>query len=387
MSGVLQIITTLQRGGAQKIALRTASALHTQSTPHVLISGDEGTLQGDARQLLGARFIRLPELKREISPRDDWIAIRKLRKLIRRFMDHVQPPIVVHTHSSKAGVLGRLAARGLKGVSVVHTVHGFGIGSQGPAWEKPFLALERLASQPNQTLVFVSTADREQSNALGIGIGHRKTVIRAGINPQHFHPSQLPPIQDSRTQLGIPSRANVALVVGNFKPQKDPLVHVDILAAWHKINPHAHLLFLGDGPLKDKAIERANQHAVRAQLTLPGELTDIRPALSAANICLLASQWEGLPCSLLESLAAGLPAVFRDVGYGNDLDFGGDRCAALPASSNPDAFVTKLEQLSRLKRAALEIPTAFTEQGMLDDLRELYDQCFFYAKLESGPSL
>lgn len=383
MSGVLQIITTLQRGGAQKIALQAACKLHTQTTPHALISGCEGSLQHEAKHRLGPRHVTVPSLKRHISPASDWTTIQHLRKLIRGFMKRVSPPIVVHTHSSKAGVLGRLATSGLRGVANVHTVHGFGMGSQGPMWEKPFLSLERLASQPKQTLVFVSSADLALSESLHIGHGNRKLLIRAGIDPHRFSQSHMPDRHLARSTFGISPESDVAVVIGNLKPQKDPLFHVEVLNAWRQRNAAAHLLFVGDGPLRHEMVQRAKHLGVDRHLTLPGQLEDVRPALAAADVCLLASLWEGLPCSLLEAMAAGLPIVYRDTGYGKDLSFAGHRLSSQLLSAAPERFAEALEDALSKKRVAVDLPPPFTEEGMLAELEHLYEQCLFEAKIES----
>ncbi len=381
MSGVMQVITAMQRGGAQKIALQTAVGLHSKDCPHVLVSGPVAELDTEASAQLGPRFMKIGTLKSEIDPLQDLRAIHDLRKSYKSFLRRVGAPIVIHTHSSKAGILGRIAARGLSRVAVIHTVHGFGVNSQGLAMVRALIALEKLAAETTHTLLFVSEADLAQASAWGIGNTSRKIIVRAAIEEGQFSSQVGQTQEDARHRLDIPATASVAVVVANYKEQKDPLFHVDILREWVRINANAHILFVGDGPLRAETLKRVQNDGLAGHYTSTGEMQDVRPALRAADICLLASQWEGLPCSLLEALASGLPAVFRDTGYGQALRFAGTRIVPLGISAPASDFAKSLESARLLPKACVSLPAEFTREGMLAQLRKVYDAALFAARL------
>jgi glycosyltransferase involved in cell wall biosynthesis len=381
MSGVIQVITAMQRGGAQKIALETAVRLHAKECPHVLLSGPAAELDAEASAQLGPRFKKVTSLKAQIDPVHDMRAIHFLRRAYKSFIRRVGAPIVVHTHSSKAGILGRFAARGLPQVAVVHTVHGFGVHSQGSHMVRSLIAAERLAAEMTHTLIFVSEADLEQAALWGIGNKSRKIIVRAAIEENRFSSFEGGTKEEAKNKFGIPTKANVAVVVANYKEQKDPFFHVEILREWVRQNTNAHLLFVGDGPLRSETFNRVQDFGLTDHYTSVGELTDVRPALKSADVFLLASQWEGLPCSLLEALASGLPAVFRDTGYGQALTFAESRLASLGKQASASDFAKSLESARLLPRVCVSLPPEFTHEGMLAQLRNVYDSALFAARL------
>jgi glycosyltransferase involved in cell wall biosynthesis len=375
MSGVVHVITALERGGAQRTVLQACAHLHHPRRPHLLVAGVGGALDDEARALLGPRFIPLPSLVHPLSPLDDARAVADLQRLLARVRDRLRAPVVVHTNSSKAGVIGRLAAAAA-GLPIIHTVHGFGIDALGARARPLLLAAERAVDHLTDVAVFVSGADVAFAAAHGLFTRSEQRVIRSGVDDLSFrslrdHDIHTPLRETTRARLGIPATARVAVAVANMKPQKDPLFHVDILDAWHQRDASAHLLFLGDGPLRADVMRRAHLLGVVDRLHVPGFVDDVRPWLAAADVFLLASAWEGLPRSVLEATAAGLPCVVRDSGWAGDVAFARS-VTALAASSPPDDFARALA--SRHRAAPRRLPREFTQAGMLDELRALYDR-------------
>ena len=164
---VCHVITLLELGGAQENTLYTVSHLRAPFRP-LLVCGPGGILDEDARRLgVEVRFV--PSLVRAVRPFRDLAALLALARIFRE-----ERPDIVHTHSSKAGILGRLAAR-LAGVPrVVHTIHGYGFHAAQPwAEHRAFLALERLAARCTDRFIAVSRANREEGLARGqIGRAH-----------------------------------------------------------------------------------------------------------------------------------------------------------------------------------------------------------------------
>jgi glycosyltransferase involved in cell wall biosynthesis len=375
MSGIVHVITALERGGAQRTVLEACAHLHHPRRPHLLVAGEGGALDDEARQRLGPRFLPLRSLRHPLSPLDDARAVDDLRRLLARESERLRAPVVVHTNSSKAGILGRLAAAAV-GLRTVHTVHGFGIDALGPRARPVLLAAERVVDPLTDVAVFVSEADVSFADAHGLFRRCERRVIRSGIDDATFRALREPPVarplrSSLRASLGIDDDTPVAVTVANLKRQKDPLFHVDVLASWRRLQPDTRLVFAGDGPLRDEVVARARELGVVDALHLVGFVDDVRPLLAGADVFLLASAWEGLPRSVLEATAAGLPCVVRDTGWAGDVSFA-KSVTALSPSSTPQDFAHALAAKHRAPPRRL--PREFTQAGMLDDLRTLYDR-------------
>lgn len=375
MSAVVHVITALERGGAQRNTLETVARLHHPRRPQLLVAGPGGALDDEARTRLGPRFVELPTLQNAISPVVDARAVADLTRLLRRESERLRQPVVVHTHSSKAGVVGRLAAAAV-GLPAVHTVHGFGLDALGPRARPVLLAAERVVAPLTDVAIFVSEGDLAFAEENQLFTGARRQVIRSGVDDTVFRalrdPATRGPLRaTTRERFGIADDAPVAVTIANLKPQKDPLFHVDILAAWRAVQPNARLLFAGGGPMHDEVVARARARGVHDALHLAGFVDDVLPMLAAADVFLLASSWEGLPRSVLEATAAGLPCVVRDTGWASDVSFARS-VAGLPKPSTADEFADALA--GRHRSPPRRLPREFTLDGMLDDLRALYDR-------------
>lgn len=218
------------------------------------------------------------------------------------------PPDVVHTHSSKAGILGRLAARIERVPAIVHTVHGFGFTPlQSAPVRAVFQKAEKSLARTTDHFVMVSESDRRRAAEIGLVPRDRSSVIRAGIDLGRFSdPGDGNAVRDS---LGVPLKAPLVTQIGNFKPQKAPLDCVRVAAAVGEEFPDAWFLMVGDGPLRAEAEDLARTLGVSERLVFSGWRDDIPDILAATTVSVLTSLHEGLPCSVVESLAAGVPVV------------------------------------------------------------------------------
>lgn len=375
MTGVIHIVTALERGGAQRNTLETAAQLHDEGRPQLLVTGAPADLDGEAESRLGRRLLRLPTLTGPVDPLRDLATLHALGRLIDRQAARLGTPVVVHTHSSKAGVLGRLAARAVRGVVVVHTVHGFGLEALGRERSWILEAAERVAAPAADVMIFVSDADRRRAEALGLLRGVRAETIRSGIDAAAFNAlrGEVDRRARMRASLGLADDVPLVVTTANLKPQKDPLLHAEIFAAWRARQPKARMVFLGDGPMRAAMEARLSALGVDGAFALPGFIEDPRDHLAAGDLFLLASAWEGLPRAVLEATAAGLPAVVRDSGWAADLSWARS-VRALPVDAQPSEFADALEELRAKKPRVPRLPREFTLQGMLADLSRLYDE-------------
>jgi glycosyltransferase involved in cell wall biosynthesis len=300
---VLHVITMLELGGAQRNTLDTCRMLDRERFAVGLACADEGELLPEARGLGDVRLHELPSLRREVRPWRDARAVGELRRAIRDFA-----PDIVHTHSSKAGILGRLAARRERVPVVVHSIHGYGFGDhQAAPVRAAFLAVERLAARWTTAFIAVSEENLEQGLALGLFEREQVTVIRSGIDLGAFR--HRTGGDGVRRELGIGADAPLVVQVSCLKPQKAPERFVALAAALAPRFPDAHFLLVGDGELRPRLEAQRHAAGLGGRLHLPGWRRDIPAVLDAATVVTLTSRFEGLPRAVVEALAAGRPVV------------------------------------------------------------------------------
>ncbi len=375
---ICQIITRLVVGGAQRIAVETALFLTRSGWETELWTGSqtgpEGSLADEARAR-GATLRIVPHLVRELSPCHDLQALLWLqRHLAAGHFD------LVHTHSSKAGILGRIAAT-QAGVPVrVHSAHAWGMTPDtSPATRALYTWLERHAAQRTHAILAVSEAVRDSGLACGIGTPVLYTVIRGGI--------PIPPPRGARDRaaaralLGIPEAATVLGTVGRLDDAKDPLGALAGLAPLLASLPDTHAVFIGDGKLRAAVEEGIRSAGLAGRVTLAGLRRDAAALMAAFDIFFLCSRWEGFPLVIVEAMACGLPCVAYDVaGVREALQDGVHGFLALPGDVH--GWRDGLRRLIaspalRLKMGQAARATAerdFALQRMLADTLQLYER-------------
>ncbi|MCW8984263.1 MAG: glycosyltransferase family 4 protein [Thermoanaerobaculales bacterium] len=321
---VLLAITRLELGGAQRVVLHTARKLDRSSFDVALAWGPGDLLDDEAVAISELERIPVPTLIRPVAPISDLRALVSLRAALRSFQ-----PQVVHTHSSKAGILGRLAAR-LEGVPAVHTVHGFGFTPLQTAPMRFFYrAAEKTMARFTDHFVTVSETDRRRGIEMGLFSPEKATVIRAAIDLERFRAAA--DGDAARERLGVPVGPPVVTQVGNFKPQKAPLDFVRVAATVHEQLPGAWFVMVGDGPLRESARNLARELGIADRMVFSGWWDDVPGLLAATSVSVLTSRHEGLPCSVVESLAAGVPVVATAVDGTVEVVRSGDNGLLAPA--------------------------------------------------------
>ncbi len=368
---VLLVITRLELGGAQRVVLHTARELDRRIFDVALCWGPGDLLDDEAAAIRNLERIPIPTLVRPVAPISDLRALVSLRAAIRSFQ-----PQVVHTHSSKAGILGRLAAR-LEGVSTVHTVHGFGFTPlQAAPTNLFFKAAEKTMAQMTDHFVMVSETDRRRGIEMGLFPSENATVIRAAIDIGRFRDAG--DGESVRERLGVPTGVPVVTQIGNFKPQKAPLDFVRVAAAVHETYPDTWFVMVGDGPLREPAERLARELAVADRMVFSGWWDDVPGLLAATTVSVLTSRHEGLPCSVVESLAAGVPVVATAVDGTVEVVRSGNNGLLVPAgdiAGLAQSIVRLLEDpslLTRMAAAAREGLEAFDRDLMMQQQEDLY---------------
>ncbi|MGA2192207.1 MAG: glycosyltransferase family 4 protein [Nitrospirota bacterium] len=377
---VVQIITRLELGGAQQVALYTARNLPRSLYDVTLIAGGEDILSADARAVPELHFIEMPELVREISPLYDLKALIGLCRMLRKLVKESPEGVIVHTHSSKAGILGRLAARIAGARVIVHTIHGYGFNDeQGWLRRRLFITLEKIASRCTDRFIAVAFNNIAKGSANGIFEEDRAVVIRCGIDMDYFKSTPTDP-QKKRDELGLPPGAPVVTMVSCLKPQKAPVDFVRVAASVLESVPGAHFVQAGDGELKDEVLKEAGRLGIEKNFHLIGWRDDVRDIIHISDIVVLTSLWEGLPIVLMQAMAAGKPIVATAVdGTPEAVKDGVNGFLARP--HDIDGMAEKVVLLlsdkglaNKMGSAGKGLASEFDEKKMLQDICTLYER-------------
>ncbi len=294
---VLLLITRAEPGGAQVHLLELCRGLLGRVELSVGVGQegpDDNPFLVEALRSIGVTVEVLPDLRRAVAPRADRAALAALRALIR-----ARRPHLVHTHSSKAGLLGRLAAR-LEGVPAVHTAHAWSF-SDGLPWRQrgPAIPIEALAACWTRRFIVVSEADREIALRFGVARAEQVRVVHNGV------PEVIPrarPSADGAPVIGM---------VARLAAPKDPLT---LLRALAPLRVPYRLDLIGDGPERPAVVAEVQALGLGARVRMLGDRRDVPELLAGMQVFTLVSRQEGFPLVILEAMRAGLPVVASDVG-------------------------------------------------------------------------
>jgi glycosyltransferase involved in cell wall biosynthesis len=316
--------------------------------------------------------IRIPRLARPIHPVSDAIAWRELRRVIR-----AERPDVVHTHMSKAGMLGRMAAR-REGVTVIaHTFHGLVLESYfSRAAAGAVTRIERALARRTDILTAVGPSVRADLDRLGVVPLPQVTVVPPGVDLTGFERIG-PPNPTARARFGIPEDASVVGYIGRFAPVKRIALMIEVMERAAELVPRAHFLVAGGGPDRH-LLDAATRGPLADRLHLVGWVADLHPFYDAVDVVLLVSANEGTPISLIEAGAAGRPCVATAVGGVPDVVRDGETGLLVPPSGAgaPEALARLLSDPSVAtelgERARVAAIGRFTATRLARDLVALY---------------
>jgi glycosyltransferase involved in cell wall biosynthesis len=365
-------------GAAKHVALLERGLSDWESR---LFAGPPRAMEGDfwALHALESHATWLPSLRREASPARD---LRALRDLVRRFRSF--KPHIVDTHLSKAGILGRLAAR-ICGVPV--SIHTFHVNIfDGYNWNTPeraiYLRLERWSARWSDALICLAPELGEQLQALGIGETAQWRPISLGIDLAPFRASTNEieaARRDLRRELGISASAPIVGLVSRLAPVKSVKTFLEAAAQIHQTRPDVHVVLVGDGESRARLQSLARDLKLENHAHFLGLRADIARLNWAFDAVALSSLQEGTPISLMESLAAGKPVVATDVGgVGRLIEH--ERTGVLVPPRDSAALAHALQHVLEAPEAAQQMGERGREkmnrerslERMIDEHRALY---------------
>ena len=384
---VSHVITRLIVGGAQENTI--ASVLGLRQKPDLQVdllsgptAGSEGSLESMVSGVPGLLTL-VPALVRPVDPWRDWQAVRQLT---RWFREH--RPDIVHTHSGKAGVLGRLAAYRAGVPVVVHSIHGPSFGAfQGPVQNAIFRIAERRAGRLTDHFVVVAEAMRDQYLRAGIGTAGQYTRIFSGFDLEPFLQAR----RDSElaTRLGL---NDGDFVIGKIARLFELKGHDDLFEAAPEVCrriPNLTILLVGDGPARERLTQIANSGPLRGRVVFAGLVppSEVGRYVAQMDALVHLSRREGLPRAIPQALAAGKPVVAYDCDGAGEVCLPG-QTGFLVAPGDLESLVTRLgmladapelrEQLGEAGRALVR--ERFTVRALVDQQYELYQRLWAQRK-------
>lgn len=308
---VAHIITELVIGGAQDNTLLTAEN-HDRARYDVTLISSPGGGYADRARKGKYRTILISDLVREIAPTKDIRALFKLYRILKK-----EKFEVVHTHSSKAGMLGRIAAY-LAGTRViVHTIHSFPFHLYMSGILRWFYIIcEKLAAKLSSAIVSVSGNLARQAQRLGIVPPEKIAVIYSGIDFNKFSTTRPKRI---RQELGLEKDQLLVGSIGRMFPQKAPEIFIRAARELLDRGVKAKFVFVGGGPLLEDMKKLVRDLDLENDLLLPGFRDDAPDILAAIDIFVISSRWEGIGRALTEALFMGKPVVATNVGGVNEV--------------------------------------------------------------------
>jgi len=380
---MLHVITRLTLGGSAENTLATMLALEAAGYAGSLavgVAASDAASVNDARRR-GATLHDVPGLGREVGPRDAAALVRLWRLML------AQQPAIVHTHTSKAGFIGRLAAR-LAGVPVViHQPHGhIFYGYYGPRRTAFYVALERLAARWTDRIVTLTERGIDEHLARGIGERAQYRAVPSGVPTAELR-AAAPTRGVARARLRLPDDAFVVVGLGRFVPVKGFDVLITALPTLAAAVPSTCVLLVGDGPERVALEAQAGRLGVRDRLRFTGVTPDIAVCLAAADVLAAPSRNEGMGRALVEGMALGLPVVGSEVGGIPAVIADGETGWLVPPG-DAAALAEALVELGRdaalcakLGAAAAARAEAFSSRVAHAAMRAIYDELMFEKRL------
>ena len=328
---IMHVSTRLILGGSQENTVLScegqADGGHDVSLVFGPIYGPEGSLFDRVKAHGNIETIETPNLVRELAPVKDFKCKQDLRKIIRDWK-----PDVVHTHSSKAGILGRLAAWKEKVPCVIHTIHGLAFHPYQSKWRNSvYILSERIAAKRCHVIACVADAMRDQALKQGIGRPEQYVTVYSGMEVERYVSPQWSR-DEVRRELGISEDDFVLGTIARLAELKGHDDLLDSLEGLMNQRSNLKLLWVGDGWWADRLLGRVKSMGLADRVIATGLVPseDIPKYLQAMDVLCHPSYREGLPRTVTQSLLSGTPVIANDVDGTREVCFDGETGRLIP---------------------------------------------------------
>ncbi|MFO7878729.1 MAG: glycosyltransferase [Bacteroidota bacterium] len=391
MPKILRIINRFNLGGPT-YNVAYLSKYMTPEFETLLIGGKNGKSEGSSNyivQNLGLHPIIIPEMQREINYRNDYLAYQKIKNIIKRYQ-----PDIVHTHASKAGVLGRLAASRQNVPVIVHTFHGHVFHSYFSKSKSRFYkGIERNLAKKTTKIIAISDIQKQELS-IDHGIAGEKniSVIPLGFDLERFQTDYCSKRHSFREHYGIADDVVSIGIVGRLVSVKNHELFINALARARQVtNKKFEAYIIGDGELKEKLIAQARNigltvsenpaKGLTAEVNFTSWIKNIDWAFAGLDIACLTSHNEGTPVSLIEAQAANTPIVSTNVGGIENAVIPG-RTALLSENNQLEGFFKNLVEMINNETLRKHMATQgwpfvkdkFHYTRLVEDMSKLYNQ-------------
>ncbi len=396
---IIHIITRLDMGGSAQNTLLTCLGL-TERYDLVLVHGislesqmtdwekqsvDMGIKKAEER---GVKVILIPSLVRRIDPVRDFQTLFSLWRLMIR-----EKPTIVHTHTSKAGILGRLAAKMAAVPIIIHTPHGhvfYGHFRSGPS--RIFLVIERLFACITDCLIALTEKERKDYIELSVSNSENIVQIHSGVEIDRYLSTRVN-VEKKKRSLGLNPRARVVGTVGWLLPIKGPMILLKAMGrVWEKLS-EVELVYVGKGELQEALKAQAFQMGVSEKVKFLGWRDDVEEIMPIMDLFVLPSLNEGMGRVLVEAMAAGKPIVASDCGGIPDL-VEHEQTGLLVPPGNVQALAVAIQQIlmdtekaRRMGEKGRAECHKFSLQTMLEKLETLYQDLLKEIRYSQRPSI
>lgn len=352
---VLQIITKGDWAGAQRVVYEITKYIKENRSNEIDIEiavGDNGLLVHKLREL-GIKVYVLESLKRELSPSIDYKGYKEIKRLI-----HEGKYDVVHCHSTKAGILGRLAAKKLRVDKVIYTVHGFWPIFQYKGLKRNFSTMiERFMAKRTTHMVFISKSDIEIAKGLKMYSPKTSNLIYNSITLPEVARGSL------RSELNLDDGVRIIGNISRVGEQKNPIRFVKIANEYLKQNPDNNTVFVwvGDGPLMEEVNQLIKEYGIGNKVLFIGFRDHGERYIVDFNLLFMTSNWEGVPITILEGIGLDIPILSSDVGGISEI---------IGENNVYDLSLTDIEVALKLK--SLYKPIDYSYSKMPEKYADLY---------------
>ncbi len=373
---ILHIITKLDIGGAQQNTIYNVEHLNKLKNFYSEIVAGPVIEEENLVQYAKDRKIKVTIIEgitNNIRPLKNILGLIKTYRYIKK-----NNFTIVHTHSSVAGIIGRIAARIAKTPIIIHTVHGWGIRPDMPKIKQIlYIWLERFCERFTDRMVVVSRFNIDKGLGYGFGKRSKYAVVHSGIDVERF--SRKIDVSKKRIELGLDADRPVVGMIGRLDTQKNPLDFVKVAYLVQKKYSDAQFIIVGDGPLRGQTEAMIKKLKVR-EFHLLGFRDDVDEIIKIMDISVLTSLWEGLPRVFPESMAAKKPIVAYNVDGAPEAIIDGKNGYLIP-SMDKDLLAKKILYLLKNPETARQMGIEgymmvdlFSLNKMLEDIDSLYEK-------------